>query len=161
MVLTLRPARADDALAAAEVLNALIAKGGSTAIQTPLDPDTLRDWFLIGDKVWCCHVALAGDVLMGFQSVGRYGDLPEGWGEMGTYTRLGHAQKGIGAALFEQTKTAARGLGLTHLNALIRSDNHGGLAYYSRMGFGRDRAGKPATLSDGKVIARIAKQFTL
>ena len=161
MVLTVRPARAEDAETAAELLNAIIAQGGTTALETPLTAAETRDWFLIGPKMWCCHVAMDGNLLVGFQSVGRYGDLGDDWGEMGTYARLGQTQKGIGAAMFEQTKRASKALGLKHLNALIRSDNLGGLAYYSRMGFGEDRPGKPATLRSGDVVARVAKRFDL
>ena len=143
-------------------MNAIILAGGTTAIETPLSAEEVVDWFIgPGPKVWCCHVALIGDELVGFQSVGRFDKLPVGWGEMGTYTKRGHAKTGIGSALFAATRVAARALGLTHLNALIRCDNTGGLAYYSRMGFGDDQAAAEAALKSGKQVPRISKRLAI
>lgn len=162
MVLTIRAAVPGDAPAAMALLNAIIAKGGTTAMETPLSIEDVKNWFLLpGPRVWCCHVALADGTLVGFQSVGKFAALPDSWGEMGTYSALGTTQRGIGTALFAQTIIAARALGLRHLNALIRSDNAGGLAYYSRMGFGADQPGKPAALASGQVVERVAKRFDL
>ena len=162
MVLTVRAACPGDIAAATVLLNQIIAAGGSTAIETPLTPAEVAEWFLTpGPKVWCSHVALRGDVVVGFQSVGRTDRLPAHWGEMGTYAQIGQAQAGVGTALFAVTKQAAKGLGLTHLNAMIRCDNTGGLAYYGRMGFGDDRPAPEAMLKSGKSIARVHKRFVL
>jgi L-amino acid N-acyltransferase YncA len=162
MVLTIRPAQASDLPEAAALINEIIVKGGSTAIEVALTPDDVAEWFLTpGPRVHCGHVALCDGAVAGFQSVGRVARLPQGWGEMGTYTKLGSSQKGIGTALFNATKQAAKGLGLTYLNALIRSDNAGGLTYYTRMGFGDDRPAPDARLKSGAVIARVDKRFAL
>jgi L-amino acid N-acyltransferase YncA len=162
MVLTVRAADPRDAPAAMALLNAIIAKGGTTAMETPLSQSEVEEWLLSpGLRVWFCHIAEGNGVLQGFQSVGKQTTLPAGWGEMGTYAAIGATQRGIGTALFTQTVTAARALGLCHLNALIRSYNSGGLAYYNRVGFGVDTAGAPATLKSGQVVARIAKRFDL
>ena len=162
MVLIIRPAQPSDAPEATPLLNAIIAAGGTTALETPLTEAEVVEWFLgPGPKVWCCHVAVQDGAVIGFQSVGRMARLPDAWGEMGTYAKLGQSQKGIGSALFSATKQAARDLGLTHLNALIRCDNSGGLAYYSRMGFTNDTPAAEVTLKSGQVIARVNKLLTL
>ena len=162
MVLTIRPAQAQDLPEATVMLNAIIAQGGTTAIEKPLSAPEVAEWFLIpGPRVWCCHIAEQDGVLLGFQSVGISDKLPKGWGEMGTYARIGQTQKGIGSALFAATKPAVKALGLTHLNALIRDDNSGGLAYYTRMGFADDRPAAEVTLKSGQVIARVDKRFAL
>lgn len=162
MVLTVRPARLDDAAEAVAILNQIIARGGTTAIETPLTLEEMVTWFLVpGPHVWCCHVAMLNTAMVGFQSVGRSADLPADCGEMGTYARIGQIQKGIGRALFADTVQAARNLGLTQLNAKIRGDNTGGLAYYSRMGFANDRPAPDATLKSGTVVARVHKRFVL
>ncbi len=162
MVLTVRAARPGDLAAATVLLNQIIVVGGSTAIESPLSQAEVAEWFLTpGPQVWCSHVALRGDVVVGFQSVGRTDKLPVHWGEMGTYAQIGQAQSGVGTALFAVTKQAAKSLGLTHLNAMIRCDNTGGLAYYSRMGFGDDRPAPEATLKSGQCVARVHKRFVL
>lgn len=162
MVLTLRPASAADAAEATEILNAIIAAGGTTAIETPLTTAEMAEWFLTpGPRVFCCTVAVHDGVIAGFQSVGRADYLPADCGEMGTYARIGHVQKGIGSALFGQTVLAARRLGLAQLNAKIRCDNTGGLAYYSSMGFDNDRPAPDVTLNSGQVVARVHKRFVL
>lgn len=42
---------------------------------------------------------------------------------------------GVGSALFPATRAAAEELGLEFINATIRADNVGGLAYYAKLGF--------------------------
>lgn len=68
---------------------------------------------------------------------------------------------GVGKALFPATQIAARDLGLTTIFAIIRADNVGGLADYSRLGFVDWRTFKGVPLSDGTKVDRIAKLFHL
>jgi len=122
MGLTVRAARPGDIAAATVLLNQIIAVGGSTVIEDPLTQAEVAEWFLTpGPRVWCGHVALQGNVVVGFQSAGNTDKLPAHWGEMGTYTQIGQAQAGVGTALFAVTKQAARGLGLG-ANASERDD---------------------------------------
>jgi len=44
---------------------------------------------------------------------------------------------------------------------MIRCDNAGGLAYYSRMGFGDDQPAAETMLKSGMKIARVHKRFVL
>ncbi|WP_233193016.1 GNAT family N-acetyltransferase [Acidimangrovimonas sediminis] len=160
--LTIRPAAPADLGDMAALLNAIVRAGGTTAITDELTPEALGRWFLHPPEALFCHVALAAEgTLAGFQSVGRGHDLPEGWGDMATFARRGSTRRGIGGALFAATRARAVAEGLIGLNATIRADNVGGLAYYSRMGFADFDITPAAPLGDGTRVDRIHKRLTL
>ena len=79
MDLEIRSVRRADAPALAELLNAIIARGGTTALEDPYTPEALDRAYLTGPEVICCFVAVdpASGRLEGFQTLGRYHDLPE------------------------------------------------------------------------------------
>ena len=114
MPLAIRPVSRDDAPALAELLNAIIARGGTTALQEPYSAEALADAYLLGPDVICCFVAVDAETgtLAGFQTLGRLPSLPAGWGDIGTFARVGGTQRGIGTALFAATREEARRLGL-------------------------------------------------
>jgi L-amino acid N-acyltransferase YncA len=167
MDLEIRPARREDAPALAELINAIIARGGTTALEEPYTPDALDRAYLTGPDVICCFVAVdrASGRLEGFQTLGRDTDLPEGLpedvGDIATFARVGGTQRGVGSALFAATRAEARRQGLSAINATIRADNLGGLAFYARQGF-RDHAVRAAVpLKDGTPVDRVSKRFSL
>ena len=163
MDLDIRPARSEDAPGLADLLNAIIARGGTTALETPFTPQALDAAYLTGPEVFCCFVAVdrAGGRHEGFQTLGRYSGLPDDVGDIGTFARVGGTQRGVGAALFAATWAEARRLGLAAINATIRADNTGGLAFYGRMGFA-DHSVRPAVpLKDGTPVDRVSKRFRL
>lgn len=160
---TVRAVIADDAAELAELLNAIIAEGGTTALQEPFTADRLADTYLTGPAVHCCFVAIdpATGRLEGFQTLGRYSSLPDDIGDIGTFARIDGKQRGVGSALFAATRDRARELGLVAINATIRADNSGGLAFYSKLGF-TDHAITPAVpLSDGVPVDRVHKRYGL
>jgi L-amino acid N-acyltransferase YncA len=162
MDLTVRAVTADDAAELAELLNAIIARGGTTALQQPFTAQRLADAYLTGPEVICCFVAEdAAGQLLGFQTLGRYPGLPDGWGDIGTFTRVGGVQRGVGTALFAATRAEARRQGLAGLNATIRADNAGGLAFYARMGFADHSRTQAVPLADGTPVDRVHKRFPL
>ena len=161
MSLEIRPAEPADAQAATDLLNAIIRTGGTTALQTPLSVEENTAYFLEGPEVFCCHVAVLGGQLVGFQSLGHRADLPEGWGDIATFAAEGLTGRGIGSALLAATRAKALALGLHHINARIRADNTGGLTYYSRMGFVDHRVDPAVPLADGTLVDRVFKQLTL
>ena len=162
MDLTVRPVTDDDAPALAELLNAIIARGGTTALQEPFTPERLAQAYLTGPDVICCFVAVdAAGQLQGFQTLGRYPGLPDDVGNIGTFTRVGGVQRGVGTALFAATRDEARRQGLAALNATIRADNAGGLAFYSRMGFRDHSVTHGVPLADGTPVDRVHKRFAL
>jgi L-amino acid N-acyltransferase YncA len=152
-----------DAAALADLLNAIIAQGGTTALEKPYTADALAEAYLVGPDVHCCFVAVDPGTgrIEGFQTLGRNPALPAGVGDIGTFSRLNGTQRGVGRALFAATRDRARALGLSAINATIRADNAGGLAFYSSLGFAdRDRiVGVP--LKDGTPIDRIVKRYAL
>jgi GNAT superfamily N-acetyltransferase len=109
-------------------------------------------------------LAEADGELMGFQVLlgsTEAEPMPDGWGSIGTYARVGGAGRGVGRTLFEQTRKAARQAGLNTIDATIRADNTGGLAFYGRMGFVEydRRIGVP--LRNGAPVDRVRKRFDL
>jgi very-short-patch-repair endonuclease/L-amino acid N-acyltransferase YncA len=162
MTLTVRPVAAEDAPALADLLNAIIAAGGTTALQEPFTPEALDAAYLTGPNVHCCFVAEDGDgTLLGFQTLGRYPGLPEDVGDIGTFARVGGTQRGIGSALFAATSQRVAELGLTAINATIRGDNSGGLAFYTKQGFVDHDMTPGVPLKDGTPVDRVHKRFAL
>jgi pyrroline-5-carboxylate reductase len=160
--LEVRPVAASDAPELTGLLNALIARGGTTALQEPFTPQRLAETYLTGPEVVSCVVAVEADGrLAGFQTLIRVGHLPQGWGDIGTFARVGASQKGVGGALFAATRERAAAGGLTALNATIRADNTGGLAYYARMGFEDYAVDRAVPLRDGSPVDRIHRRYTL
>jgi L-amino acid N-acyltransferase YncA len=158
-----RPARREDAAPLAELLNAIIARGGATALEDPFTPERLAETYLVGPDVHCCFVAVDAQDgrLEGFQTLGRYPTLPPDVGDIGTFARIGSTQRGIGSALFAATRRRAIELGISAINATIRADNAGGLAFYSKQGF-QDHSITPAVpLKDGASVDRVNKRYVL
>jgi L-amino acid N-acyltransferase YncA len=161
--LTVRAVARADAPALADLLNAVIADGGTTALEEPFTADTLDRAYLTGPNVHCCFVAVdaATGRIDGFQTLGRTSSLPDDIGDIGTFARIDGKQRGVGTALFAATRARARELGLVAINATIRADNMGGLRFYVKQGFA-DHAVKPAVaLRDGTLVDRIQKRYAL
>ena len=157
-----RAAMDDDRHGLVDLLNEIVRVGGTTAIETPLDPATFADWFLDGARCLSCFVADAPDgVALGFQALGTHAKLPPACGDIATFVRLGHAGRGIGRALFRRTVEAARKAGLTELNATIRADNDGGLGFYSRLGFVDHHRERDVPLQDGTAVDRLSKRYAV
>lgn len=151
-----RPAAAD-APSMADILNAIIAIGGTTAHQHPRTPDDIRRSYIDGPTVRTAILAEAEGQVLGFQSV----DLWQGEMHIGTFVRPGLQAKGVGQAMFVETCRQARDAGLSTIVAAIRADNVPGLAFYRRIGF-RDTGADPGfALDDGRVVGRIFRRFDL
>lgn len=163
MSIAVRPATSADAPELAELLNAIIARGGTTALEEAFTPERLDETYLTGSDVLSCVVAVDTDSgrLEGFQTLIREPHLPEDWGDIATFSRVDGIQRGVGSALFAATRERARALGLAAVNAEIRADNTGGLAFYSKMGFQDYHVDRAVPLSDGTPVDRINKRYML
>lgn len=161
MTLAVRPYAPGDEAPLCDVLNAIIAAGGTTAHETPFTPERLVPHALTGARVQCCHVVLENGVPAGFQSVTRNPALPEGWGDMSSFTRREPPVPDAGRALFAATLARARALGLVALNATIRADNVPGLGYYAAMGFQDYDVSRAVPLGDGRPVDRLHKRLIL
>jgi L-amino acid N-acyltransferase YncA len=160
---TVRPVAPEDAPELAELLNAIIARGGTTALETPFTAETLAETYLTGPNVMACMVAVdpATDRIEGFQTLGRYPNLPDDIGDIGTFARVDGIQRGVGSALFKATVERAQALGLSVINATIRGDNVGGLAFYSKQGFVDHSVTAAVPLNDGTPVDRVHKRYDL
>ncbi len=160
MNVKIRPATPDDAAELADLINEIIAIGGTTAWQTKFTPASFVEHYIAGPDCLSCVVAEA-DRLYGFQGLSRSKTLPANWADIGSFARVAPKLPGVGAALFAATKTKARELGLVAINAQIRADNKPGLGFYSKMGFVDYGVKKDVPLNDGTIVDRILKRYDL
>jgi ribosomal protein S18 acetylase RimI-like enzyme len=164
MTLNTRRATPDDAAAMAALINEIIAIGGTTAYEDPFTPESMDHEFISPPHLLSCTLVEDEDLLLGFQVLlwpNAQEPFPDGWAYIGTYARVGHTGGGIGRALFAETLKAARAAGVKTIDATIRADNTGGLAFYGRLGFvDYDRkVGVP--LKNGTPVDRVRKRFDL
>ena len=159
----IRPATPDDAAEMAVLLNEIIRIGGTTAFQKEWTSEAMQEFIRKLQTTGCIHIARdeETDTLLGYQSLEAYPDLPETLGIIATFAKVGNTTRGIGTALFAATRQAAPALGFTEIDATIRADNTGGLAYYSKMGFVDHSVAKAVPLDDGTLVNRISKRFAL
>lgn len=157
-----RRAGALDARPMADLLNAIIAKGGTTAFTTPVDRDTLLAWFAKAPEQSVWHLAENDSgTCLGFQSVEPHSKLPTEACDIATFVRIGQTGLGIGARLFSYSVRAAQKLGYRWINATIRADNAGGLAYYQSRGFEDYEKQRNVRLDNGLVVDRISKRYDI
>lgn len=160
MSLTIRPANALDPRQMADLLNEIIAEGGTTALERPVAPTDIADWMQVAHAAW--HVAVCDTgVINGFQWIEPADYLPPEAAEIASFVKIGHAGLGIGSSLFEATKTAARTLGYRWINANIRADNEGGLIYYQSRGFRDYDRWDAYRLDSGAVVQKQLKRYDL
>ena len=153
MSLHIRTARQDDANAMADLLNAIIAIGGTTAHRDPFDAPGIVEGFIAHKRGISCFVAMEEAQLLGFQSLEWCdpdwpGDepLPADWALVATYVAPQARGKGAGRALFTETVASARQAGVRFIDATIRLENTLGQAFYQGIGFTDYRTG-PQTVS--------------
>ncbi len=162
--LRVRDVEPEDAAELADLINAIIARGGTTAFETPFTPQGLADAYLIGPHMISAVAAFDRETgrAAGFQILGDFGDpMAQGTGDIGTYVRVDGKQRGVGTALFAATCANARARGVTTLNATIRGDNAGGLRFYGKMGFVDHAIRAAVPLAGGAPVDRIYKRFFL
>jgi L-amino acid N-acyltransferase YncA len=150
-----RTTKPQDVAQMAEILNAIIALGGTTAHETPMTMDEVSEHFVDGSTVLSSVVALDAGQAIGWQSVGWWHGDPH----IGSFVRPGIQAAGVGRALFAKTCEVLPASGTDFIIAWIRADNVPGLAYYARIGF-RDIGQDPDfALQDGRKVGRIHRRF--
>ncbi|SEQ86363.1 GNAT family N-acetyltransferase [Thalassovita taeanensis] len=158
----IRAAGALDAAAMAELLNAIIAQGGTTALTTPVTRTDILDWIARAPDLSAWHIAEDDSgTLLGFQWIAPHAKLPPQAADIATFVGIGKTGLGTGSALFRATAQAARNLGYDWINATIRADNTGGLAYYQSRGFEDYKTETGVQLANGLRVDRVRKRFTL
>lgn len=161
-MMTVRKAGLLDARPMADLLNAIIERGGTTALTAPLTSADMQAWMMRypEQSAWTLAEDERGQVV-GFQFIEPADYLPEAAAEIATFTKVGSAQMGIGSALFNATKKAAVDLGYEWINANIRADNFGGLAYYQSRGFEDYAEKQNVSIGDGQLVTKKLKRFNL
>lgn len=157
----IRRAGALDCTAMAELLNQIIARGGTTALTRPVSGDDLGAWMRSDPRaVW--HIAEddAG-LLLGFQWVEPHPELGPQVAQIASFARVGRTGLGIGTRLFEATRAAAKAAGYAWINAEIRADNPGGLAYYQSRGFEDHGRIEGYRMDDGSTVDKVLKRYDL
>lgn len=146
----------------AEILNEIIEVGNSTALATKVSTSEIQKWMARNPERSAWHVAegLDGRAL-GYQWIEPASYLPNDAAEIATFARIGHTGLGIGSALFRETCNAARRLGYTWINANIRADNTGGLAYYQSRGFEDYGRKENVKMDNGHLVNKVLKRFDL
>lgn len=162
MAIIVRRASMHDARELADILNEIITRGGTTAYETEFSPQRLIEVFLTGTNLIGCFVAIDETTcaLLGFQALTSSAEAIE-TGEVSTYVGVGKTKRGIGSTLFAATKMLARQTGLTSIDAVIRADNVGGLAFYEHLGFRSRSVKKGIPLADGTKVDRITKRLSI
>ena len=131
-----RPAGPADARAIAELVQRLIETGAATALVGPITRATVRAWMATTPDISAWRLAEGADGdLLGVQWVAPHPALPAKACDIATFTAPGRHRIGVGSRLFDSTRAAAAALGYRWINATIRSDNAGALAYYQSRGF--------------------------
>lgn len=143
-----------------ELLNEIIDVGGTTANETPFTDEKFRRHYLSGKNHLCCFVAIDElNTPAGFQTMKHHPDLPKNWADIATFARMTSKIPGVGTALFSKSKEFAKQAGFAAINATIRADNEGGLAYYEKMGFETYLENNGEPLKDGTIVDRINKRY--
>lgn len=147
----------------ADLINAIIAIGGTTAYEEPFDAAQMDAAYISLPQLVSCFVAEADGEIVGFQGLMRSFDpddpLPDDWATIGTFARVGLQRCGVGAALFARTVEASRAADIAVIDATIRADNTGGLAFYARRGFVDYARLVGVPLKDGTPVDRVRKRF--
>lgn len=152
-ILQTRPATPGDATELCALLNRIIDQGGTTGHRTHFTRARMIEHYIAPDLGIATTVALRAGKIIGFQHIAHAdpefpgpGRLPKGWGVIATFVADGQRGLGVGRRLFAETRAAAEAAGLAHIDATIRRENAGGLAYYGGLGFHPYRDG-PDTIS--------------
>jgi L-amino acid N-acyltransferase YncA len=136
--ITIRAATPADAEPIARILNAIIAAGVYTALDTPFSVDEERAFIQRFPARGIFHVAVAGDRVVGFQNVEPFATYTGAFdhvGVIGTYVDLEMRGRGLAGRLFDATFAEASKKGFEKLFAFVRSDNPVALRTYLRHGF--------------------------
>lgn len=146
----------------ARLLNEIIAQGGTTALVRPATGQDLIEWMAADPDRAAWHVAVDdAEQVLGFQWIEPGASLPPEAATIATFVQMGQTGLGIGSALFDATRQAAKKLGYVWINANIRADNEGGLIYYQSRGFQDYGVLEGVELSDGQIVDKRLKRFDL
>jgi L-amino acid N-acyltransferase YncA len=155
--MTTRAATIADAADMADILNRVIAIGGTTAHEDPMTAEAVLEDYVNGADVYSSVVALDGNVVIGWQLVGLW----QGEAHIGTFVDPGKQARGAGSAMFALTRAILGTAGVATIIASIRAANAPGLVYYTRLGFVDFARDPQFALRDGRVVGRVHRRYEL
>lgn len=140
MQLHIRPVRVEDAEAIASILNAIIAAGVYTVLDTPFTVEDERRYIADFSPRGIFHVAVDAhnNRVVGLQSIEPFATYTRAFahvGSIGTFVDLAERRQGIGTRLGQVTFDCARRLGYEKLFTYVRADNPASLAFHLSLGF--------------------------
>ncbi|MBZ8117944.1 GNAT family N-acetyltransferase [Roseovarius sp. LXJ103] len=161
-MITVEKPNALDAGPMANLLNAIIKEGGTTAHTKSLTAADMTEMMAFAPAQSAWHIArdTAGH-LVGFQFIEPLKTLPPEACDIATFVQMGRTGLGIGSALFTATARAAKAMGYVWINANIRADNEGGLIYYQSRGFRDYGRIDGMTLASGLTVDKILKRYDI
>jgi RimJ/RimL family protein N-acetyltransferase len=132
-------ATAEHADGIASVLHTIVAERIHSAIDRAWDADEQRSYLRSLSSREAVHVAIggSGDVI-GYQSLDRYSTLLESMahvGQLGTFVLPAWRGRGVGQALFAETRRFAASAGYRKLAIQVRASNPAAQSFYKRLGF--------------------------
>jgi L-amino acid N-acyltransferase YncA len=136
--IVIRHAIVSDAAAIAGILNAIIAAGDYTALDTPFSIEDERAFIERFPSRGIFHVAVDGSRIVGFQTVEPFASYTHAFdhvGVIGTFVDLALRRRGIASRLFTATFAGAPAKGYEKFVAFVRADNPVALQAYLRHGF--------------------------
>src|SRR5215203_951939 len=134
----IRPAVPSDAPGIVDVVNPIIDAGVYTAFDTPFTVEAEQRYIEAFPARGIFHVAVAGDAIVGFQSMEPFATYTHAFdqvGVLGTYVELSRRRMGIGSALFAATFEEARRKQYQKLFTYILAHNAAALRAYTKQGF--------------------------
>jgi len=153
----IRDTTPEDAGPMADLLNAIIAIGGTTAHQVPKTAEAVRTAYIDGPAVRISVLAWDQGQVIGWQAVDQW----QSEMHIGSFVRPGGQARGVGVAMFARTLAQAKAQGIPALVASIRADNLAGLRYYAKLGFA-DFAHEPDfVLETGARVGRVHRRLTV
>jgi L-amino acid N-acyltransferase YncA len=131
----IREARPDDAAGMIAILNAIIAAGTYTVMDTPFTVEEQREYILNFPPRGIFHVAERVDdhKLVGLQTTEPFATYTHAFdhvGVIGTHVDLNARRQGIATRLFAATYEVARRKGYEKFFTYVRADNQTALATY-------------------------------
>jgi L-amino acid N-acyltransferase YncA len=146
----------------ARLLNEIVDAGGTTARTRKVLPRDIEEWMAHDPTRSAWRVALdETEKVVGFQWIEPKAKLPPEAADISTFVQIGRTGLGIGSALFDATRSAAKALGYEWINANIRADNEGGLIYYQSRGFETYGKIEGFKLESGQIVDKVLKRFNL
>jgi L-amino acid N-acyltransferase YncA len=160
MDLSVRDVEPADAPGLVRVLNPIIEARRYTALDTPLNVESERDYVIDFPErgVWKVAVRQPDQTIVGFQVLEPYASYTHAFdhvGTLGTYVDLDLRRQGIARRLFAATFDTAREKGYEKIFTLVRADNPAALQAYLAQGFVVIGNAKRHAKIDGQYIDEI------